>query len=37
MARSVAAIFRNNSYADVQSLRESAQAVTRVVVGRNPQ
>ncbi|HZS15955.1 MAG TPA: HemK family protein methyltransferase [Candidatus Dormibacteraeota bacterium] len=35
MARSVAAIFRRNSYAEVQSLRESAQAVTRLVVGRN--
>lgn len=36
MARSVAAIFRRNSFAEVQSLRESAQAVTRVVVGRYP-
>jgi release factor glutamine methyltransferase len=37
MARSVAAIFRRNSYAEVRSLRESPGAVTRVVVGRNPQ
>jgi release factor glutamine methyltransferase len=36
MARSVAAIFRKNSFAGVESLRESAQAVTRVVVGRCP-
>ncbi len=36
MARSVAAILRKNSLAEVQSLRESAQAVTRLVVGRNP-
>ncbi len=36
MARSVAAILRKNSFAEVQSLRESAQAVTRLVVGRNP-
>jgi release factor glutamine methyltransferase len=36
MARSVAAIFRKNSYTEVESLRESAQAVTRVVAGRNP-
>jgi release factor glutamine methyltransferase len=35
MARSVAAIFRKNSYDDVESLKESAGAVTRVVVGRN--
>jgi release factor glutamine methyltransferase len=36
MARSVAAILRKNSFTDVQSLRESAQAVTRLVVGRQP-
>lgn len=36
MARSVAAIVRKNSFTEVQSLRESAQAVTRLVVGRNP-
>lgn len=34
MARSVAAILRKNSFDEVQSLRESAQAVTRLVVGR---
>jgi release factor glutamine methyltransferase len=36
LSRSVAAIFRRNSFAEVRSLRESASAVTRVVVGRNP-
>jgi release factor glutamine methyltransferase len=36
MARSVAAIFRKNSYADINILRESKGAVTRVVVGRKP-
>jgi len=36
MARSVAAILRRNSYTEVESLRESAQAVTRLVVGRQP-
>jgi release factor glutamine methyltransferase len=35
MARDVAAIFRKNSFTEVRSLRESASAVTRVVVGRN--
>ncbi|HEV7680223.1 MAG TPA: HemK/PrmC family methyltransferase [Candidatus Dormibacteraeota bacterium] len=35
MARSVAAILRKNSFAEVKSLRESAEAVTRLVVGRN--
>jgi release factor glutamine methyltransferase len=36
LSRSVAAIFRRNSFTEVRSLRESASAVTRVVVGRNP-
>jgi release factor glutamine methyltransferase len=35
MARSVAAIFRKNSFAEVETLREDKGAVTRVVVGRN--
>jgi release factor glutamine methyltransferase len=36
MARSVAAILRKNSFAEVRSLKESGDAVTRLVVARNP-
>jgi release factor glutamine methyltransferase len=35
LARSVAAILRREGFADVQSLREGAGAVTRLVVGKN--
>jgi len=36
MARSVAAIFRKNSYTELDTLKEAKGAVTRVVMGRNP-